>query len=86
MRSRRGVRQLVRRPLVALLPGGLFGATPTATTLAILRTSNQLVIAAHSLLTLYDGRPQQACKIRRHDDVTTLLGGWIVAIVRNWRR
>ena len=79
MRSRRVVRHLVRRALAAVLLAGLFGATPVATTLAILRTSNQLVIAADSLMTLYDGRPQQACKIRRHDDVVFATAGLIVS-------
>ena len=79
MRSRHVVRHLVRLALAAVLLAGLFAATPTATTLAILRTSNQLVIAADSLLTLYDGRPQQVCKIRRHDDVVFATAGLVVS-------
>ena len=58
---------------------GLFGATPAATTIAILRTSTELVIAADSLLTLYDRRPQQACKIRRHGDVVFTTAGLVVS-------
>ena len=58
---------------------GLFGTTPTATTLAILRSSNELVIAADSLMTLYDGRPQQACKIRMHGDVVFATAGLVVS-------
>ena len=79
MSSSRVVRHLVRRALAAVVLAGLFGATPAATTLAILRTSNQLVIAADSLMTLYDGRPQQACKIRRHDDVVFATAGLVVS-------
>ena len=73
------VRCLVRRALTAVLLAGLLGATPTATTIAILRTSNELVIAADSLMTLYDGRPQQACKIRRHGDVVFATAGLVVS-------
>ena len=79
MSSSRVVRHLVRRALAAVVLAGLFGATPAATTLAILRTSNQLVIAADSLMTLYDGCPQQACKIRRHDDVVFATAGLVVS-------
>ena len=79
MRSRRVVRHLVHRALAAVLLAGLFGATPAATTLAILRTPNQLVIAADSLMTLYDGRPQQACKIRRQGDIVFATAGLIVS-------
>jgi hypothetical protein len=61
------------------LLAGLFGTTPTATTLAILRSSNELVIAADSLMTLYDGRPQQACKIRMHGDVVFATAGLVVS-------
>ena len=57
MRPRRVVRHLVRRALAAVLLAGLFGATPEATTLAILRTPTQIVIAADSLMTLYAWRP-----------------------------
>ena len=79
MRPRRVVRHLVRRALAAVLLAGLFGATPEATTLAILRTPNQIVIAADSLMTLYAGRPQQACKIRRHNDVVFAMAGLVVS-------
>ena len=75
----RVVRRLVRRALPAILLAGLFGTTPTATTLAILRTTDQLVIAADSLMTLYGGRPQQACKIRRHDDIVFATAGLVVS-------
>ena len=79
MESRRVVRPLVRRALAAVVLAGLFGATPAATTLAILRSSSQLVIAADSLMTLYGGRPQQACKIQRHDDVVFATAGLVVS-------
>ena len=79
MRTNGVVRHLIRRALAAVLLAGLFGATPTATTLAILRTSNELVIAADSLMTLYGGRPQQACKVRRHDDIVFATAGLVVS-------
>jgi hypothetical protein len=79
MGSRRVVRHLIRQALAAVVLAGLFGVTPAATTIAILRTSNQLVIAADSLMTLYGGRPQQACKIQRHDDVVFATPGLVVS-------
>ena len=79
MGSHRVARRLIRRALAAVLLAGLCSATPAATTLAILRTSDQLVIAADSLMTLYGGRSQQACKIRRHDDVVFATAGLVVS-------
>ena len=57
----------------------LLGATADATTLAILRTREELVIAADSRMTLYGGRPQQACKIQRRGDVVFATAGLVVS-------
>ena len=48
-----------------------------ATTLAIIRTGNQIVIAADSLMTLYGQRPQLTCKIRRQGDVVFATAGLV---------
>ena len=50
--------------LAALLTAGV-----EATTLAIIRTGDEIVIAADNLMTLYGRRPQVTCKIRRHGNV-----------------
>ena len=49
-----------------------------ATTLAIMRSGNQIILAADSLMTLYGKRPQLTCKIRRHGDVVFATAGLIV--------
>ena len=48
-----------------------------ATTLAIIRTSDQIVIAADSLMTLYEQRPQLTCKIGRHGSVVFATAGLV---------
>ena len=47
----------------------LWSTSVDATTLAIIRTGDQIVISADSLMTLYGQRPQLTCKIRRLGDV-----------------
>ena len=62
--------------LTALL---LAGASVRATTLAIIRTPDQVIIAADSLLVWYGGdrRPQLTCKIDTHDDVIFAVAGLV---------
>ena len=71
-----------RRLVVAVACAALFiivaVTTVDATTLAIIRTGNQIVMAADSLMTLYDRRPQLTCKIRRHGDVVFATAGLVV--------
>jgi hypothetical protein len=55
----------------------LWSTNLNATTLAIIRTSNQIVIAADSLMTLYGQRPQLTCKIGRHRDVVFSTAGLV---------
>lgn len=55
----------------------LWSTNVDATTLAIIRTGNQIVIAADSLMTLYGQRPQLTCKIRRHGDVVFATAGLV---------
>ena len=57
----------------------LLGATADATTLAIIRTKDELVIAADSRMTLYGDRPQQACKIRRQGDIVFATAGLVAS-------
>ena len=60
-----------------LAVAALLTASLDATTLAIIRTSNEIVIAADSLMTLYGRRPQLTCKIRRHGDVVFATAGLV---------
>lgn len=48
-----------------------------ATTLVILRTPREIVVAADSLLSLYGRRPQQVCKIGRHGDTVFATAGLV---------
>ena len=70
-----------RRALVVLVTIILVGAWSSvavkATTLAIIRSGNQIIIAADSLMTLYGRRPQLTCKIRQHGDVVFATAGLI---------
>lgn len=50
-----------------------------ATTLAIILTGDQIVIAADSLMTLYGRRPQLTCKIGRHGGVVFATAGLVSA-------
>ncbi|MCH7748113.1 MAG: hypothetical protein IH939_08450 [Acidobacteria bacterium] len=55
------------------------GAPVRATTLAIIRTPEQVIIAADSLLVWYGGdrRPQLTCKLDTHDDVIFAVAGLV---------
>lgn len=57
----------------------LAGGPIYATTLAIIRTPDQLIIAADSLLVWYGGdrRPQLTCKLDSHDDVIYAMAGLV---------
>ena len=55
----------------------LLTASVDATTLAIIRTGNEIVIAADSLMTLYGHRPQLTCKIRRQGNVVFATAGLV---------
>ncbi len=55
----------------------LLTASVDATTLVIIRTSNEIVIAADSLMTLYGHRPQLTCKIRRQGNVVFATAGLV---------
>ena len=55
----------------------LWSTSLDATTLAIIRTSDQIVIAADSLMTLYGRRPQLTCKIGRHGGVVFATAGLV---------
>ena len=55
----------------------LWSTSLDATTLAIIRTGDEIVIAADSLMTLYGQRPQLTCKIRRHGDVVFATAGLV---------
>ena len=59
----------------------LAGAPVQATTLAIIRTPDQVIIAADSLLVWYGGdrRPQLTCKLDAHDDVIFAMAGLVMS-------
>ncbi len=60
--------------LLAIAPLG-------ATTLAIIRTPDQIIIAADSLMVWYGGnrRPQLTCKLDTHDDVIFAMAGLVTS-------
>ena len=70
-------RQLVVAAVCAVVLTSMV-ATVDATTLAIIRTGNQIIIAADSLMTLYGQRPQLTCKIKQHGDVVFATAGLVV--------
>ena len=78
MLNRRVVRALVGMACAVATMGHL-GVPAEATTLVIIRTGDQIVIAADSLMTLYGRRPQLTCKIRRHGDVVFATAGLVVS-------
>ena len=59
----------------------LAGVPVRATTLAIIRTPDQLIIAADSLMVWYGGnrRPQLTCKLDSHDDVIFAMAGLVMS-------
>ena len=59
----------------------LTDAPVQATTLAIIRTPDQVIIAADSLLVWYGGdrRPQLTCKLDSHDDVIFAMAGLVMS-------
>ena len=67
----------LHRAALAVILAAVAVTTADATTLAIIRTPHEIVIAADSLMTLYGTRPQQACKIRRHGDVIFATAGLV---------
>ena len=70
---------LATRVTCALVLATSLTATVDATTLAIIRTADEIVIAADSLLTLYGRRPQLTCKIQRYGDVVFATAGLVVS-------
>jgi hypothetical protein len=70
-------RPLVRHSACGVLLALLLTINVDATTLAIIRTGDEIVIAADSLMTLYGRRPQLTCKIRRHGDVVFATAGLV---------
>ena len=78
MRMRRVNRWLVGTVGAAAVAVGLV-VPADATTLVIIRTGDEIVIAADSLMTLYGRRPQLTCKIRRHGDVVFATAGLVVS-------
>ena len=72
----------IARLLTALATATLLAGVPAhATTLAIIRTPDQVVIAADSLLVWYGGdrRPQLTCKLDSRDDVIFGMAGLVVS-------
>lgn len=72
----------IARLLGALATATLLAGVPLgATTLAIIRTPDQVVIAADSLLVWYGGdrRPQLTCKLDTQDDVIFAMAGLVVS-------
>lgn len=65
--------------ICALMVTAGLSAPLEATTLVIIRTGHEIVIAADSLMTLYGNRPQLTCKIRRHGDVVFATAGLVVS-------
>lgn len=55
------------------------GARVDATTLVIIRTGDEIVMAADSLMTLYGHRPKLTCKIQRYGDVVFATAGLVVS-------
>jgi len=71
-------RRLLAASACAALFNTVTATTIDATTLAIIRTGNEIILAADSLMTLYGRRPQLTCKIRRHGDVVFATAGLVV--------
>ena len=69
--------RLAVRSVCGLVLAAFLTASVDATTLAIIRTGGEIVIAADSLMTLYGRRPQLTCKIRRHGDVVFATAGLV---------
>jgi hypothetical protein len=59
----------------------LAGVSTRATTLAIIRTATEVIIAGDSLLIWYGGnlRPQITCKLDAQDDVIFGMAGLVVS-------
>ncbi len=74
----RGSRAVVAATLAV---ASLSTAAVSATTLAVIRTPNQVIIAADSLLVWYGGyrRPQLTCKVDTRDDVIFAMAGLVVS-------
>ena len=69
--------RLAVRSVCGLVLAAVLTVSVDATTLAIIRTGGEIVIAADSLMTLYGRRPQLTCKIRRHGDVVFATAGLV---------
>ena len=80
-RASTGAAAIVRLLTAAGTAALLAGVPLRATTLAIIRTPDQVVIAADSLLVWYGGdrRPQLTCKLDTRDDVIFAMAGLVVS-------
>lgn len=67
--------------VLALVAASLASITVHATTLAVIRTPNQVIIAGDSLLVWYGGdrRPQLTCKLDAQGDVVFGMAGLVVS-------
>ena len=74
MRARIGLATL------SLIAASVVSVSVDATTLAVIRTHNQVIIASDSLLVWYGGdrRPQLTCKLDAHDEVVFAMAGLVV--------
>ena len=79
--SPRGSGAHVGLAALAIVAASLTSITVHATTLAVIRTQNQVIIAGDSLLVWYGGdrRPQLTCKLDAHDDVVFGMAGLVVS-------
>lgn len=71
----------VGRAALALVAASVLSTSLDATTLAVIRTHNQVIIAGDSLLVWYGGdrRPQLTCKLDAHNDVVFAMAGLVVS-------
>ena len=71
----------IRLAALAIFAASVATATVQATSLAVIRTPNQVIIAGDSLLVWYGGdrRPQLTCKLDARDDVIFGMAGLVVS-------
>lgn len=79
MENHRGPARRIANLACALVIVAGLAAPTNATTLVIIHTGDEIVIAADSLMTLYGRRPQLTCKIRQHGDIVFATAGLVVS-------
>jgi hypothetical protein len=74
------VRARIGLAILSLIAASVVSVSVDATTLAVIRTHNQVIIAGDSLLVWYGGdrRPQLTCKLDAHDEVVFAMAGLVV--------